>query len=174
MQPQRPPSIFVLNLLQVIFTLVGAGLITGGYFAAPGSRTDDGLPLNYFLYGLGGFFILFPLLLFGIIRYAIKRTAARQAWLMQNGIKGKARVLNMQQTHVYINRIPQVVLHLQVTTNLGETFETNYKKAIPLQYYNIINPDVDLPVYIDPANRTKLFVDFQGAWKKMASNNSSS
>jgi hypothetical protein len=165
---------FVLNLIQIIFTLVGLGLIAGGYFASPFSQTRDGFPLNTFLYMLGGFFIVFPLVLFGAIRYFIKRSAERQAYLVANGIKGKARVLNMRPTNVYINRVPQVVMDLQVMTNLGERFEATYKKAIPIQYYNIIRPDVDLPVYIDPADRTKLFVDFEQAWMEIARQGSAS
>ena len=162
------PNNFVLNLIQAIFTVVGIGLIAGGYFAAPFSTTKDGFPLNTFLYSLGGFFVVFPLVVFGSIRYFFKKQAERQAWLMENGIKGKARVLNMQPTNVYINRVPQVVLHLQVTTSFGEKFETTYKKAVPMQYYNIIRPDVDLPVYIDPNDRSKLFVDFEQAWMDIA------
>ena len=165
---------FVFNLLQVIFTLVGLGLIAGGYFAAPGSKTDDGYPLNYFLYALGAFFIVWPLLLFGVIRYFIWRAAARQEYLVKNGLKGKARVLNMRPTNIYINRVPQVVMDLQVTTDYSERYETSYKKAVPMQYYNIIRPDVDLPVYIDPDDRNKLFVDFQQAWIDMARQGSAS
>ena len=165
---------FVLNLIQIIFTLVGLGLIAGGYFASPGSLTDDGFPLNTFLYALGGFFVVFPLVLFGAIRYFFRRAAERQAWLIENGIKGKARVMNMHQTNVYINRVPQMMLNLQVTTNVGEQFETTYKKAIPMHYYNIIRPDVDLPVYIDPSDRTKMFVDFEKAWGDIASQGTSS
>lgn len=159
---------FVFNLLQIIFTLVGAGLIAGGYFAAPGSTTDDGYPLNYFLYSLGGFFIVWPIILFGVIRYFIRRAAARQAYLVNNGIKGKARVLNMRPTNVYINRVPQMIMDLQVTTELGERYETAYKRTVPMQYYNIIRPDLDLPVYIDPNDKNKLFVDFQQAWTDIA------
>lgn len=162
---------FVFNLLQIIFTLVGLGLVTAGYFAAPGSTTDDGYPLNYFLYALGGFFIIWPVVLFGIIRYFIRRAAAREAYLVNNGLKGKARVLNMRPTNLYINRVPQMEMDLQITTEHGELYETSYKKAVPLQYYNIIRPDVDLPVYIDPGNRNKLFVDFQQAWMNMAGKN---
>jgi hypothetical protein len=159
---------WVFNLVQIIFTLVGFGLIAGGYFASPGSKTDDGYPLNYFLYVLGGFFIVWPIVLFGVIRFFLKRAAAREAYLINNGIKGKARVLNMRNTGVYINRIPQMVMDLQVTTDLGERYETSYKKTVLMQYYNIIRPDVDLPVYIDPNDRNKLFIDFQQAWMDIA------
>ena len=162
------PNNFVFNLLQIIFTLVGLGLIAGGYFVTPEAKTDDGYPLNYFLYTLGGFFIVWPLLLFGVIKYFIRRATARQEYLVNNGIKGKARVLNMRGTNVYINRVPQMVMDLQVTTELGETYETSYKKTVPMQYYNIIRPDLDLPVYIDPNDRNKLFVDFQQAWMDIA------
>ena len=159
---------FVFTLLQIIFSLIGLGLIVSGYFAAPASQTRDGFPLTTFLYALGAFFVVFPLMVFGAIRYFLRRAAERQAYLVANGIKGKARGLNMGQTNIYINRVPQVVLNLQVTTNLGERYETTYKKAVPLQYYSIIRPDVDLPAYIDPADRTKLFVDFEQAWLDIA------
>jgi hypothetical protein len=158
----------VFNLLQVIFTVVGLGLIAGGYFAPEGSKTDDGYPLNYFLYTLGGFFVVWPIILFGTIRYFIRRAAAREAYLMNNGIKGKARVLNMRSTGMYINRVPQMVIDLEIVTDLGERYKTSYKKTVPMQYYNIIRPDVDLPVYVDPNDRNKVFVDFQGAWMEIA------
>lgn len=162
------PNNSVFNLLQVIFTVVGLGLIAGGYFAAPGSTTDDGYPLNTFLYALGGFFIVWPIVLFGTIRYFFRRAAARETFLMNNGLKGKARVLNMRPTNVYINGMPQVVMDLQVTPDYGQRYETTYKKVVPMHYNNIIRPDVDLPVYIDPADRNKVFVDFQQAWMNMA------
>lgn len=161
-------SNFVFNLVQGIFTIVGLGLIAGGYLADPGSTTDDGYPLKSFLYLLGGFFIVWPIVLFGVIRYFLRRAIARQQYLVKNGIKGKARVLNMRSNHVYINRVPQMVMDLHVQTELGEQYETTYTKAVPLHYYNIIRPDAELPVYIDPDNRKKLFVDFQQAWTELA------
>jgi len=162
---------FIFNLLQGIFTIVGLVLITIGYFSAPGSTTNDGYPLNTFLYLLGGFFIVWPLVLFGVIRYFYKRAAGRRAWLVENGIRGKARVLNMRGTHIYINKVPQMAMDLQITTSLGERYETTHKTVVPMQYYNIIRPDADLPVYIDPNNKNKLFIDFQQAWMDIAKKN---
>ena len=54
----------------------------------------------------------------------------------------------MRNTGVYFNRIPQMVMELQVTTDLGERYETSYKKTVPSQYYNIIRPDRDLSVIL--------------------------
>lgn len=163
---------FILNLLQVIFTLVGIGLIAAGYFAKPGSTTDDGYPLDTFLYMLGIFFVIWPIVLFGAIRFFFNRAAKRRAWLVANGIKGKARVLKMENTNIYINGVPQMVMDLQIITALGERYQTTYKSVVPMQYYNIIRPDVDLPAFIDPTDKNKLFVDFQQAWTDIAGKHS--
>lgn len=158
---------FVFNLIQVIFTLVGAGMITAGYLAAPGSLTDDGYALNYFFYIMGAFFIVWPIVLFGAIRYYYRRAAQKIAWLKENGIKGKARVLHMRRTNLTVNHIPQVVLDLIITTSLGEKFPASYKKCIDPIYYSLIRPDADLTVYVDPANRKSLYVDLEEAWERL-------
>ena len=116
---------FVFNLLQIIFTLVGVGLLAAGYFAKPNSLTDDGFPLNKFLYAMGAFFIVWPIILFGTIKYFYRRAAAKIAYLREQGIKGTARILGMHRTNITINNIPQMVLDLAVKTNLGEQFQTS-------------------------------------------------
>lgn len=160
---------FVLNLVQGIFTLVGIGLLVGGYMASPGSTTDDGFPLAKFLYGMGAFFIIWPIILFGVIKYFYRRTAQRIEHLKNNGIKGKARVLQMRRTGVSINHIPQVILDLDIKTNLGEKLQVSYKKCVDPIYYSLIKPDADLPVYIDPNNQQSVYVDFQEAWASLGS-----
>ena len=156
------------NPIQIIFTLVGAGMLIAGYFAAPGSLTDDGYPLNIFFYCMGGFFIIFPLVLFGAINGFYNRAAKRVAYLKEQGIKGKARVLHMQRTGLTVNDVPQVVLSLNITTDLGEQFEVSYKKCIDPIYYSLIRPDADLIAYIDPADKGKVYIDFEEAWTKLA------
>ena len=159
---------FVLNLIQVIFTLVGAGMLVAGYFTAPTALTGDGFRLNYFFYAMGSFFIIWPLILFGTIRYFYRRAAEKIAYLKANGIKGTARVVKFHRTNISINKIPQMILDLTIKTNLGEQFQASYKKCIDPLYYNLMRPDADLPVYIDPANRKSLYVDFEEAWTKLA------
>jgi hypothetical protein len=155
-------------LLQGIFMLVGLSLLIAGYFAAPGSLTDDGYPLNYFFYCMGGFFILWPLVLFGAIRYFYRRSARKAAYLKAQGIKGKARVTGMSRTGLTVNNVPQIILHLDVSTDLGEQFQTTYKKCIDPIYYNLIQPDRDLNVYIHPVNKKEVYVDFQEEWEIQA------
>lgn len=157
---------FVLNLIQGIFTLVGAGMLIAGYNASPGSLTDDGFPLDKFFYGMGAFFIIWPIILFGFIKYFYRRSAEKIEHLINNGIKGKARVLQMHRTGVSINRVPQVILDLDIKTDLGEKLQVSYKKCVEPIYYSLIRPDVDLPVYIDPNNKKSVHIDFQEAWMK--------
>ncbi len=159
---------FVLNLLQVIFTLVGTGMLAAGYFAAPTALTGDGFRLNYFFYAMGGFFIVFPIIIFGTIKYFYRRAAEKIAYLKANGIKGMARVVKFRRTNITINRIPRMILDLSVKTNLGEQFQASYKKCIDPLYYNLLRPDTDLPVYVDPVNRKSLHVDFDEAWSRLA------
>ena len=162
---------YVLNLIQGIFTLVGIGFLIGGYKATPGSLTDDGFPLDKFFYGMGVFFIAWPILLFGGIRYFYRRAADKIEHLKTNGIKGKARVLQMHRTGVSINRIPQVILDLDIKTDLGEKLQVSYKKCVDPIYYSLIKPDADLPVYIDPVNKKLVHVAFDEAWAKAGSFN---
>ena len=80
---------------------------------------------------------------------------------------------NKEQLQYLLHRsdLAQMAMDLQITTTLGERYETTHKTVVPMQYYNIIRPDADLPVYIDPNNKNKLFIDFQQAWMDIAKKN---
>ncbi|RKS97948.1 hypothetical protein [Chryseobacterium defluvii] len=158
----------VFYIIPIIFSLVGIGMLLGGYFAPPGSLTDDGYPLNYFLYAMGAFFIIFPNLLIIIIGYFGRQNAQNIAGLKANGLKGKARVMHMRRTGVSINDIPQVVLQLRITTDMGEQFTVDYKKCIDPLYYNLITPDRDLMVYINRENKKEVYLDLETEWARLA------
>ena len=117
---------------------------------------------------MGGFFIVLPIILFGTIKYFYRRAAEKMAYLKANGIKCMARVVAFHRTNIIINRIPQMVLDLSIKTNLGEQFQVSYKKCIDPLYYNLLRPDADLPVYVDPVNRKSLYVDFEEAWARLS------
>lgn len=160
---------FVFTLIQVIFTLVGVGMLIGGYFAAPGSLTDDGYPLDTFFYIMGAFFIVWPIVIFGAIRFFTKRAAQHIELLKANGIRGKTRILSMDQTGVRINHVPQVKMQLDIKTDMGERFQASYKKCLPQLYYSLLKPDAEFTVYVDANNKQKLYVDFEEAWAKAVS-----
>ena len=160
---------FVFNFIQIIFTLVGSGMLIAGYSTPVDSLTDDGYLLNNFFYMMGGFFIVWPILLFGTIRFFFRRMAKKIEDLKLNGIKGKARVLSMRNTNVRINHVRQMVLELEITTDFGDKFQASYKECIEPIYYSIIRPDSDLMVYVDATNQKNIHVDFEETWEKLAS-----
>ena len=157
-------------LVPLIFFIVGSGMLIAGYNAAPGSLTDDGYPLNNFFYFMGGFFILFPLLLTLCISFFYRRNAGKISYLKVQGIKGKARVLGIERTGTSINDIPQVILKLKITTDLGEQFLVDYKKCIDPVYYSLITPERDLPVFVHPENKKEVYLDLEAAWANLAEN----
>jgi len=159
---------FVFNLVQGIFTVVGIGFIVAGYNVPDGSLTDDGFALDKFFYAMGAFFIIWPVILFGTIKYFIKRSVQKIDDLKANGIKGKARVLKMERTNLRINHVQQVILELDIKTDMGEKLRASYKKCVDPIYYSLIRPDADLPVYIDPNNKQNVYIDFEEAWSKAA------
>lgn len=158
-------------IVPVVFTIVGLGFLIAGFTADPSALTDDGYKLSSFFYVMGSFFIVWPIVIFGGIIFFYRRAAAKVEDLKANGIKGKARVLSMRNTGVRINHVPQVILELDVTTEMGEKLQVNYKKCIEQMYYSILRPDVDLIVLVDPNNKQKVHVDFDATWRKMAGGN---
>lgn len=158
----------VIYLLPIIFSIVGLGMLIGGYTAAPGSLTDDGYPLNYFLYAMGSFFIIFPMALAAFMARFSRRNAQNVADLKAKGLKGKARVLSIQRTGLSINDIPQVILQLRITTDLGEQFTVDYKKCIDPIFYNLITPERDLLVYISRDNKKEVYLDLEAEWARLA------
>ncbi len=158
----------VFYLLPAIFFVVGLGMVIAGYNAAPGSLTDDGYPLNYFFYFMGGSFILLPLILTVIISVFFSRKAGKIEDLKKNGIKGKARVLSVQRTGMSINDIPQVILQLRITTDPDEQFLVNYKECIDPLYYNLITPEKDLVVFINQNNKKEVYLDLEAEWGRLA------
>lgn len=159
---------WIFLLLNGIFSIVGVAMLLGGYFAPDGSLTDDGYPLNYFLYTMGGFFILFPLLLTLGISAAYKRVDNRINFLKTQGIQGTARVMRFNTTGMYLNRVPQLAMQLWVKTSLGEEYQARYKQCIHPIYYQYLAPDKDIPVYIDPADKNKLYLDVEQLWQDQA------
>ena len=158
----------VFNLIQAIFSIVGIGFLVAGYNVPAGSLTDDGFALDKFFYSMGAFFIIWPLLLFAVIKFFLRRSAQKIEDLKANGIRGKARVVKMQRTNLRINHVQQMVLDLDIKTDLGEKLQASYKKCIDPVYYSLIRPDADLPVYIDPNNKKNVYVDFEEAWARSA------
>ena len=145
----------VSNKIWIVTTfpmlLVGVGMIVYGMMVSPEALTDDGYPLNSFLYVMGVFFIVFPLLgAFGVYYY-YKRINDRETFLMNEGIKGEAEILSREQTGTYINEQPQVKFKLLITTPM-ENYELEHKEIVNLLDMGSIQVGRKIPVMVNPDN----------------------
>lgn len=145
----------VSNKIWIITTapllLVGVGMIVYGTMVSPEALTDDGYPLNTFLYMMGGVFILFPLLGALGVSYYYKRINDRETFLMNDGIKGEAEILSREQTGTYINEQPQVKFNLLITTPM-DTYELEHKEIVNLLDMGSIPVGKKVPVMVHPDN----------------------
>lgn len=144
------------NKLWIITTapllLVGVGMIVYGMMVSPEALTDDGYPLNNFLYIMGVSFIIFPLIgAFGVYYY-YKRINDRETFLINEGIRGEAEILSREQTGTYINEQPQVKFKLLITTPYDEPYEIEHKEIINLLDMGSIPEGRKVPVVIHPDN----------------------
>ncbi|OPX59532.1 MAG: hypothetical protein A4E25_01016 [Methanobacterium sp. PtaB.Bin024] len=145
----------VSNKLWLITTvpmlLVGVGMIVYGMMVSPEALTDDGYPLNTFLFMMGGAFIVFPLLgALGVYHY-YKKINDRETFLLNEGIKGEAEILSREQTGTYINEQPQVRFKLLITTPFDE-YELEHKEIVNLLDMGSIPVGRKIPVMVHPDN----------------------
>ncbi|BDZ70665.1 hypothetical protein [Methanobacterium petrolearium] len=146
----------VSNKIWIITTvpmlLVGVGMIVYGMMVSPEALTDDGYPLNTFLFVMGGAFIVFPLLgAFGVYYY-YKRINDRETFLINDGIKGEAEILSREQTGTYINEQPEVKFKLLITTPFDEPYELEHKEIVNLLDMGSIPVGRKIQVMVHPDN----------------------
>lgn len=146
-----------------IFFLVGCGMLVSGFLADPAALTDDGHNLKMFFYSMGGFFLVFPLLIVGTIYFFMRRSQKRREYLLQQGQKGKATILGAERTGLLVNKIPQLRFQLRITTDLGETYELPHKQLYDGLILGPVPVGKQVPVYIDPKNKQNVLVMWEEA-----------
>ena len=150
------------------FLIIGAVLIYLGYntslqaaIFAPGVPASD--VSDFFagdqslFYIMGAFFIILPLLI--LIYYKIGND--REMHLVQNGIKGEAKILNVNQTGMYVNNLPQVKFLLQITTPDTESYQVEHKEVVNMIDLGSIRVGAVLPVFVDPQNPKKILLSYR-------------
>jgi len=146
----------VSNKLWIITTapllIVGVGMIVYGMMVSPEALTDDGYPLNIFLFMMGGAFIIFPFIGAFAVYYYYKRINDRETFLINQGIKGEAEILSREQTGTYINEQPEVKFKLLITTPYEGPYELEHKEIVNLLDMGSIPVGRKIPVMIHPDN----------------------
>lgn len=79
--------------------------------------------------------------------------------MKRDGIKGSARVLQVESTNVLINRRPQVRMRLEVKLPGKPAYEQQWTDTIPLG--QAVAPGRDLTVYLDRADGQRMMIDWE-------------
>ncbi|MBM7841582.1 hypothetical protein [Herpetosiphon giganteus] len=100
---------------------------------------------------------VFAIVLFAILR----RVYGPNKKLLQQGLPGQARIINVYETGLRINRNPQIGLVLEISGPLGQ-YQTETKAVIPMISIPQFQPGAVLPIKIDPSNRNNIALDIYG------------
>ncbi len=102
----------------------------------------------------GGMFYLFYRLFF--------KPMINASRLQKTGLPGTAKVLEVKDTGVTVNKSPMVKLILEVKNDLGQKYTTHTRVLIPRLNPTVYFPGMELPVKIDPKNEMNVVIDFTG------------
>ncbi|VBB07705.1 Hypothetical protein LUCI_2970 [Lucifera butyrica] len=148
----------ILIIVTAPFLFIGAWFLYSGFTAEPDMYT--GSTLSNFYYMMGGMFIILPLVLAGVIFLVIKKINTRKIYLAQNGIRGEAEILSLEQTGIYINNLPQIRFQLQVNLPNRDPYQIEHKETVNLISLNSLNIGAKFPVFVDPVNPEKVLLLF--------------
>lgn len=135
-----------------LFILVGVAMIVAGFLVSPAATTDDGHPLNVFLWVFGGFWLIMDLSLILVIRFmAARRKNALETWL-----PAAAKVLSVSETGTYINNMPKIKFVLEVTSDSNGVYQAEHREVVSM--VNIASYSVGSvhQVRVNPGNPKKM------------------
>lgn len=149
-----------------IFTLIGiVALVVGAFFAyqawftpASDSPFDVGkaaapiIALTFLI--IGG--------VFTVVGTVITRMGSARKQLLAQGLAGRAEIVSVAQTGMYVNEQPQVRMQLNVTVPGRMPYSVSHSEVVPLLALGMITPGHVLPVAVDPTNQNRLAIDWSG------------
>ena len=107
------------------------------------------------IWTVGGLVFTFVLIV------VLRRAFGPNKKLLQQGLPGRATVMNVYQTGMMVNNNPQIGLVLQIDGPLGQ-YQTETKAVIPMIAIPQFQPGAVVPVKIDPSNRNNIALDIYG------------
>ena len=111
--------------------------------------------------GIGQIWVGVSLLLVVIYTVVGRRAKAAQR-LRQEGIPGRATILEMTQTGTYVNEQPLVKFRLRVEGTGVQAYEVEKRVVVPLIALGTLTSGRPLTVYIDREDHSKFTIDWSG------------
>lgn len=96
--------------------------------------------------------------IFGGTMYSFLASHQARDAMLREGLKGTARVLQVESTNVLINRRPQVRMRLEVSVPGKRAYELAHVDTIPLG--QALAPGRELTIYLDRKHPQRLMIDW--------------
>ncbi|HEY3740003.1 MAG TPA: hypothetical protein VGL53_09170 [Bryobacteraceae bacterium] len=80
--------------------------------------------------------------------------------LRESGLRGKARILNVEQTGMTINDNPQVRCVLEITALGAPVYTVTLTSVVPIIKVGLLTSPNPLPVFINPADLNDILIDW--------------
>jgi hypothetical protein len=93
---------------------------------------------------------------------AVSRQVAETNRLIQTGMDATASILSLRQTGMYVNNQPQVEMELQIDAPRHGSYKATKKQIVPLILLGRLSSGLPLAVKVDPADRNKFAIDWEG------------
>jgi hypothetical protein len=150
----------LLLIFLVVFGGIGCGMIYFGYQAKPGDLTDDGFPLKYFLYAMGGFFVATPLIMAFFMTLVGLINKRKDAYFATYGVPATATILSIEDTGTRINDNPRVALSLRIERGGQQPYTINTTKTVSIVYLGRLVPNAKLAVLVDSKDTNRIKIEW--------------
>jgi hypothetical protein len=111
--------------------------------------------------GIGQIWVAVSLLLV-VIYSVVGRRAKAARRLRQEGIPGRATILEMTQTGTYVNEQPMVKFRLRIEATGVPAYEVEERMVVPLIALGTLTSGQPLTVYIDREDHKRFTIDWGG------------
>jgi hypothetical protein len=105
------------------------------------------------------FWRFFPFVIMLIVFYVIFAPMLAQHRILESGVPGRAKILDIQPTGTIVNDQPKVRIFLEVYPQQEEKYEAKVEMVISPVYLPQFQPGAELIVKIDPNDKSKLAVE---------------
>jgi hypothetical protein len=151
----RTPGLMAGNWLIFMAFIEGA---SGVGMLVADSRASGG--------GISGFKLAaFPLLgvaaIMLVVGIILRAKSKKKARLLDSGIQGRAKVIDVQETGTVVNHIPRLAFTLEVTTPMPKRVTVH--SSPPILALSRLHPGMELPIRADSQNMDKVEIDWD-AW----------
>lgn len=137
----------------LILPAIGIGFLISALYTDVAAMTDNGdMNLRSFFFMMGGIFTGLPIALFVTIGVFLARKRKRVAYLLEKGVRGKAKILDINDTGVMINNQPQVRISLEIHLPGYEVYTLEKKMIISFSGLSRIQIGMEVDVAVDPLN----------------------